>query len=115
MEDVRIQAKEIGKVLGIEKHKEIHDFKERVHKEKIDQRESELMRKVDQALDEYLEEAKKECETYGDLEKKIKELEWKGTWKEFNPYAQMIAGILRRKIEEEKRALKIKDKEENHG
>ena len=106
--ETRISAKEIGKVLGIEKHKEAHDFKERAHKEKIDQRENELMRKVDQALDEYLEETKKECETYGDLEKKVKELEWKGTWSEFSPYALAIARILKEKIEEEKRGLKIK-------
>lgn len=107
-----MSVKEIGKILGIEKYKEVHDFKEYVHKEKIDHKESELMRKVDQALDEYLEETKKECETYGDLEKKVKELEWKGTWSEFSPYALVIARILKEKIEEEKRKLKIKNEEE---
>jgi hypothetical protein len=106
--ETKISAKEMCKVLGIEKQKEVHDIKECVHKEKIDHKESELMRKVDQALDEYLEETKKECETYGDLEKKVKELEWKGTWSGLSPYALAIARILKEKIEEEKKGLKIK-------
>ena len=78
------------------------------NQEKIECQETNLMAEIDQVLDKYLEEAKKECETYRDLENKIKELEWKATWGKLGPYARMIAGILKKKIEEEKEGLKIK-------
>nr|DAE11086.1 MAG TPA: hypothetical protein [Myoviridae sp. ctzwE5] len=83
-------------------------MKDKIREEKIECQETNLMAEIDQVLDKYLEEAKKECETYRDLENKIRELEWKATWGKLGPYAGMIAGILKKKIEEEKKGLKIK-------
>ena len=87
----------------------VQELKEKIHEEKIRCRETKMVVEVDKVLDEYLKETKKECKTYGELERKIKELEWKATWGRLGPYARMIVGILEKKIEEEKNGLKIKE------